>query len=111
MMYVKMLACIFALSCSVMANAANQGTGKVRITFLENWVSGSGLYIKTDQSTKTNPAGCSNVSSYHLPSESSDLSRSILISAYIAGKPVKLAIYGDGCSVNRPQIVAVGFED
>lgn len=110
MKYVKMVVCIFTLSCSMGISAANQGTGNVYITFLENWVGGDGLYLKTDQSSKTNPAGCSNITSYHLPSESSDLSRSMLISAYVAGKPVKLAIYGDGCSVNRPQIVAVAFE-
>ena len=101
---------IFFLSPSLV-QAANVGTGSVKITKMENWVGASGLYIKTDQSQLTNPAGCSSTDKYHLATTASDISQSMILSAYIAGKLLNFVIFGGGCSDNRPQIVAVSFQD
>lgn len=92
------------------ANAENQKTGEIQITQVENWVAGEGLFIKTSQTNLTNPANCTVTDRYFLPGSSSEVSRSMILSAIVTNQAVDLTIYGDACSSNRPQIVAVAFE-
>jgi len=90
---------------------ANQATSITKITQIQNWTSGEALYVWTSESTKTNPNNCSYSANYHMPSSTSELSKSMLLTAYAAQKDVKLTIYGGGCSSSRPQIVAVQLVD
>ncbi|MEW6995699.1 hypothetical protein AADZ84_15725 [Colwelliaceae bacterium MEBiC 14330] len=96
---------------SGIANAANIGTGSVKVTKMENWVGDSTVFIKTNQSELTNPAGCTVTDKYHLPTSASDISRSMLLSAYHADKAINIVIAGGACMNNRPQIVAISFQN
>ncbi|WP_419227335.1 hypothetical protein [Alteromonas sp. OM2203] len=86
---------------------ANQNTGPVIVTAVENWSGGDGLFVYTDQQTKTNPANCSYTGNYVTSSNIKDVFRTMLLSAHMAGKKVQFTIYSGGCGSSRPVIVAI----
>ena len=105
---------MFTLSltlCSLTAFGANENTGQVEITSIENWSATEALLVTTNQVTKNNPASCSAPGKYSLPASSSDFSRSMLLSAFATNKQVMLTIWDGGCVVNNPQIVSVKFSN
>ncbi|GLS26651.1 hypothetical protein [Marinibactrum halimedae] len=101
------LICLLIFTGNTFAN--NVSTAQVKIVSLTNWVSGKTLLVKTDETSPLNPANCSFGHRYHLAEKTSDISRSLLLSAFMANRPVQLTIYGQGCSSDRPQIVAVSL--
>ncbi|APD95714.1 hypothetical protein BM523_17885 [Alteromonas mediterranea] len=86
---------------------ANQNTGSLKITAVENWAGSDALFVWTDEATKTNPANCSYSGSYLTSSNIKDVFRTLLLSANLADKKAQLTIYGGGCGNNRPVIVAI----
>lgn len=110
-MKVRKLSPLLGLFLSLPA-IANQATGDVMVTSIGNWVGtanapNESLTVVTDQSLLTNPAQCTKVDAYHVE-PASNISRSMLLTAYTAQKQVNLVIHGGGCSLdNRPVIVAI----
>ena len=95
---------LVVFSCGVFAN---QNTGPVEITAVQNWNGTDGLYIWTDQNSKTNPSNCSYTGNYVTAGSISDVFRTMIMSAFVANKKVDLTIYNGNCSNNRPVVVAV----
>lgn len=95
---------------------ANTDTGPVKIEYLINWVGSKAnpnesLYVKTNQTVKTNPANCSYTGDYKLE-HSSVVGRSLLMTAITTKSDVRLTISGDVCSSsNRAVIVAIRLLD
>lgn len=100
--------CISGMLFSSSACLANQATPETSISYLESWTSVSGdLYVRTNESSLTNPASCSNGAVYVLPKSAPDITKSMLLAASTSSQSLKLTIYSGGCYGNRPQIVAV----
>ena len=104
----------FLLMLFVSIARANESTGLVRIVNISNWVGTENfpkeeLFVKTDQATLTNPAGCTKLDGYHLNSAST-ISRTILLAALTSNSDVGLNIGSGICASNgRPVIVQVGI--
>ncbi|WP_444944509.1 hypothetical protein ACJJIK_06240 [Microbulbifer sp. ZKSA006] len=107
-MYYKLLITLFLLVVGVKVSA-NSSTENVSINKLESWSSGS-IFVNTDESEKTNPAKCSTTDKYILSSNAPEMTKSMLLSSYIADKSINLVVYSGGCELDRPLIVAVYFD-
>lgn len=88
------------LLLSSVSVTSNENTGAVQITDFENWNGSEALLVRTNQTTKTNPANCNLTGRYYLPDTASDISRSMILSAFLANQEVKFTIYSGGCSSN-----------
>ncbi|WP_444895177.1 hypothetical protein [Microbulbifer sp. SSSA005] len=106
-MHGKLLIFLFLWAVSVNGWALSD-TGNISITKLASWNSGT-IFVNTNEQKTTNPAGCSITDKYILSSSTPEMTKSMLLSAYIADEPINLVIYGDGCDQDRPLIVAVNF--
>ncbi|GAB2504109.1 hypothetical protein [Microbulbifer agarilyticus] len=103
----KITLLLFSLFSSSSTLANNANTGTTEILKIENWTASEGLYIHTAQTSLTNPAGCTVLDKYHMSPEASNMSKSMVLSAYTAKSQVSMTILGSGCSSNRPKIVSV----
>lgn len=107
--------CISALAILLFATfpvfAANETSGKTKVTRIENWVAEDGLFIKTEQPQLTNPANCLITDKYVLAATATNVSRSILLTAYAAKLSLSMVIYGGGCIGDRPMVVAVTLSE
>lgn len=108
---VAIFSIVFA-TMSVSSAMANQSTPQTKIRYMENWGgnSNNAIFIKTTESSPTNPANCSYTGNYLISSSMSETSRAMLLSAFMADQNIKLTIYSGGCANNRPSIVAVRLE-
>lgn len=95
-----------ATSMAATANAAVNWTNTGRITFLTSGWGINSMRVQTDAAFN-NPEACPIVDGYITdPSDAgTPLYHSILLGAFLAGKPVSLTI--SGCSLGRPKIVGV----
>ncbi|SDK25229.1 hypothetical protein [Microbulbifer yueqingensis] len=100
------LVSVLMLACGL-THGSNMQTAAVKIVAVENWTSGDGLYIKTDEASLVNPFDCRYEDKYHMAGGASDISKSMVLTAYASGKPVIFTIIGSQCSADRPQIVMV----
>jgi hypothetical protein len=101
--------CLFLLAST--ASAANYNTANTTIGSIET-LNGNTTFVKTAETGLTNPAECTSKSGlYTLESTASEWSRSLLLSAYVSGRKVRLVIYGEACKYNRPLIVAIRLQD
>jgi hypothetical protein len=95
-----------ATSMATTANAAVNFTNTGRITFLTSGWAVNSMRVQTDAAFN-NPDACPIVDGYITdPSDAgTPLYHSILLGAFLSGKPISLAI--SGCAFGRPKIIGV----
>jgi hypothetical protein len=95
-----------AASVPVVANAAVNVTGTGRITFLTSGFASNSMRVTLDTAF-SNPEGCAVSDGFITdPADpGTPLYHSILLAAFLSGKPVSLII--SGCFVSRPKIIGV----
>jgi hypothetical protein len=95
-----------ATSVPTSANAAVNQTNTGRITFLTSGWAMNSMRVQTDAAFN-NPEACPSADGYITdPSDTgTPLYHSILLGAFLAGKPVSLTI--SGCFSGRPKIIGV----
>lgn len=103
----KLTAICLLMLAPYSAGAAPTSTNEGYVTFMEGgWVSAS-LRVQLSSGNNTNPSACSILDGYTTdPSDSGyQLFNSMLLSAYLANRKVRLTI--DGCVSGRPRIISV----
>jgi hypothetical protein len=113
MKFLSSMLLVAGLLCSTTL-LANEPTGPIKITSLINWIGTRNnpnevVLVKTNQSQLTNPANCSKTDVYYLD-VASEISRSMLLTAFTAKINVNLNIYSGGCSSDdRPLIISISL--
>lgn len=98
----------FTTSAPMVADAAANGTGTGRITFLAAGWSGNSVRVILDTAF-SNPEGCTATDGYMTdPADpGTSLYNSTLLAAFLSGKSVSLII--SGCFSGRPKIIGVNL--
>lgn len=89
------------------ATAAPTSTGDGYITYMEGGWVGASMRVQLSSGNITNPGTCTVLDGYStdVADQGNQLFTSMLLSAYLANRKVRLTI--DGCSSNRPRIIGV----
>ena len=86
-------------------------TNPTKIKYIESWVTNSVLYVQTRENTRLNPAGCSYTGQYIVADSAADMVKTMILTAYMQDRSIRLVIYDSSCQNNRPIIVAASFSD